>query len=107
MLPESDLMIATSNAQKYEIMDATDKEIVVINIYRDAQFNYCIDRTRMVNAILKEANMTGCRDEHLKYPMSFEHEVNKLIMSIPKECVTSLHCVVTEKNNRLLLGCLC
>ena len=57
MLPEWDLMIATFNAQKYEITNATDKEIVVINIYRDEQFNYWMDQARMVNAILKEAVM--------------------------------------------------
>lgn len=97
MLPELDLMIATFNAQKYEITDATDEEIVAINIYRDAQFNYCMDQARMVNAILKEANMTGCRDEHLHNPMSLEHEVNKVITSILKEFVSLLHCVVTDQ----------
>lgn len=51
----------------------------------------------MVNAILKEANITGCRDEHLHNPMSLEHEVNKVITSIPKEFVSLLHCVVTDQ----------
>ena len=70
MLHEWDLLVATFNAHKYEITDATDKEFVGINIYRDAQFNYYMDQTRMVDAILKEANMTGSRDEHLPYPMT-------------------------------------
>ena len=29
-----------------------------------------MDQSRMVDSILREANMTGSRDEHLPYPLS-------------------------------------
>jgi hypothetical protein len=70
MLHEWDRLVATFNAHKYEITDATNKEFVGINLYHDVDFNYYMDQTRMVNSILKEANMTGSRDEHLPYPIT-------------------------------------
>ena len=70
MMHEWDLIVATFNKHKYEITDATDKEFVGINIYHDEEYNYYMDQSRMVDSILREANMTGSRDEHLPYPLS-------------------------------------
>lgn len=70
MMHEWDLIVVTFNKHKYEITDATDKEFVGINIYRDEEYNYYMDQSRMVDSILREANMTGSRDEHLPYPLT-------------------------------------
>ena len=73
MMHEWDLIVATFNKHKYEITDATDKEFVGINIYHDDEYNYYMDQSRMVDSILREANMTGSRDEHLPYPLSSQN----------------------------------
>ena len=43
----------------------TDKEFVGINITHDEEYNYYMDQTRMI----KEANLTGAKDERLPYPL--------------------------------------
>ena len=45
--------------------DCTDKEFVGITITRDADFNYYMDQTRMITEIIKEAKLTGAKDERL------------------------------------------
>ena len=40
-----------------------------MNIAHDADFNYYMDQTRMISEIVKEANLTGVKDEKLPYPM--------------------------------------
>jgi hypothetical protein len=70
MMHEWDLLVATFNAHNYDITDASDKEFVGINISTDADMNYYMDQTRMVEAILTEAGRKGVRDEHLPYPMT-------------------------------------
>ena len=57
------------NGQKHTVTDDTDKEFVGINITHDADFNYYMDQTRMVSEIVKEANLTGAKDEKLLHPM--------------------------------------
>ena len=61
-------LINTFNRHGYEVTDATDKEFVGIRITRDEDFNYYMDQHRMIDSIIKEANMTGAKDEHLPYP---------------------------------------
>ena len=58
-LDEWDLIIATFNAHKYEITDATDKEFVGIRIQRDEDGTYYMDQHRMIDSIIKEANISG------------------------------------------------
>lgn len=70
MMHEWDLIVVTFNKHKYEITDAADKEYVGINIHHDEEYNYYMDQSRMVDSILREANMTGSRDEHLPYPLT-------------------------------------
>ena len=36
---------------------------------RDADFNYYMDQTRMITEIIKEAKLTGAKDERLPYPI--------------------------------------
>ena len=67
-LDEWDLIIATFNAYKYEVTDATDKEFVGIRIQRDEDGTYYIDQHRMIDSIIKEANISGAKDMHLPYP---------------------------------------
>ena len=67
---EWDLLIATFNAHKYQITDSAGKEFVGVHFYRDENFNYYMDQTRMIESIIKEANVSGCRDEHLPYPLT-------------------------------------
>ena len=49
--------------------DATNKEFVGIHIYHDEHFNYYMDQERMIASIIKEANISGDRDEHIPAPM--------------------------------------
>ena len=67
-LSEWDDLVATFNKYKYEVTDATNKEFVGIHIYHDEDFNYYMDQTRMITAIVAEANMTGAPDAKLPYP---------------------------------------
>ena len=67
-LDEWDLIIATFNAHKYEVTDATDKEFVGIRIQRDEDGTYYMDQHRMIDSIIKEANISGAKDMHLPYP---------------------------------------
>jgi hypothetical protein len=70
MKHEWDLMVATFNAHNYDITDVSDKEFIGMNISTSEDMNYCMDQTRIVEAILTEAGMKGVRDEHLPYPMT-------------------------------------
>ena len=65
---EGDAFVKNFNAHKYTVIDCTDKEFVGINIIRDADFNYYMDQTRMITEIIKEAKLTGAKDERLPYP---------------------------------------
>ena len=67
-LDEWDLIIATFNAHKYEVTDATDKEFVGIRIQRDEDGTYYMDQHRMIDSIIKEANISGAKDMYLPYP---------------------------------------
>ena len=70
LLGEWDKLCNTFNAHKYKVTDCTDKEFVGINITCDSDFNYYMDQARMIDEIVKEANMTGAKDESLPYPLS-------------------------------------
>ena len=65
---EWDSLVATFNKHGYDVTDATEKEFVGIKITRDKDYNYYMDQHRMIDSIIKEANMTGAKDEHLPYP---------------------------------------
>ena len=65
---EWDDLVTTFNKHGYEVTNATDKEFVGIRITRDEDFNYYMDQHGMIDSIIKEANMTGAKDEHLPYP---------------------------------------
>jgi hypothetical protein len=67
---EWDLLIANFNAHKYQINDSAGKEFVGVHFYRDENFNYYMDQTRMIESIIKEAIISDCRDEHLPYPLT-------------------------------------
>lgn len=69
MVHEWDLLVLTFNKHRYEVTDATDKEFVGIHIYHDTHYNYYMDQERMITSIVKEANISGDRDEHLPYPL--------------------------------------
>ena len=64
-----DSLIKNLNAHKYTLTDCTDKEFVGINITHDEDYNYYMDQTRMITEIIKEANLTGAKDERLPYPL--------------------------------------
>ena len=66
---EWDALIKNSNKHKYKVRDCTDKEFVGINITHDDQFNYYMDQTRMITEIIKEAILTGAKEEKLRYPI--------------------------------------
>ena len=40
-----------------------------INITHDVDFNYYMNQTRMITKIIKEAKLTGAKDERLPYPI--------------------------------------
>ena len=64
-----DVLIKNFNKHKYTVTDCTDKEFVGINITHDDHFNYYMDQTRMITEIVKEANLTGAKEDKLPYPM--------------------------------------
>ena len=66
---EWDALIKNFNKHKYTVTDCTDKEFVGINITHDEHYNYYMDQTRMITEIIKEANLTGAKEEKLPYPM--------------------------------------
>ena len=66
---EWDALIKNFNKHKYKVTDCTDKEFVGINITHDDQFNYYMDQTRMITEIIKEAILTGAKEEKLRYPI--------------------------------------
>jgi hypothetical protein len=51
------------------VTDAPEKEFVGIRISHDEDFNYYMDQSRMIDAIVKEANMDGAPDAKLPYPL--------------------------------------
>ena len=65
---EWDAVIQAFNKHGYQVTDATDKEFVGIRIEVDEHYNYYMDQHRMIDLIIKEANITGAKDEHLPYP---------------------------------------
>jgi hypothetical protein len=67
-ISEWKLLVDTFEKHKYKVTDVSDNEFVGINITRDANFNYFMDQTRMINEILAEAHMRNERDERLPYP---------------------------------------
>ena len=67
-LDEWELIIATLNTHKYEVTIATDKEFVGIRISSDEDGTYYMDQHRMIDSIIKEANISGAKDMHLPYP---------------------------------------
>ena len=67
VLHEWDALVKNFNAHKYTVTDCTDKEFVGINITRDADFNYYMGQIRMITEIIKEAKLTGAKDERLPY----------------------------------------
>ena len=69
LLTEWDTLVATFEAHKYRVTDATKNEFVGIRITRDESSNYYMDQARMINEIIKEANITGSPDQKLPYPM--------------------------------------
>ena len=69
LLSEWDLLVATFNRHKYEVTDATNKEFVGIHIYHDEDFNYYMDQSRMIDSIVRDANLQGDPIEKLPYPM--------------------------------------
>jgi hypothetical protein len=68
-LSEWDDLVATFNRHKYAVADATDKEFVGIRLSCDEDFNFYMDQSRMIDAIVQEANMTGAPDAKLPYPL--------------------------------------
>ena len=68
-LSEWDALVKNFNKHKYKVTDCTDKEFVGIRISRDDEYNYFMDQHRMIDDILKELNVTGCKGERLPYPM--------------------------------------
>ena len=71
-LSEWDLLVQTFNAHGYKVTDATDKEFVGIRITVDEGKNYYTDQTRMIEEVLKEANMMNASGEKLPYPINDE-----------------------------------
>ena len=69
VLHEWDALVINFNAHKYTVTDCMDKESVGINITHDADFNYYMDQTRMITEIIKEAKLTGTKDERLLCPI--------------------------------------
>jgi hypothetical protein len=68
LLSEWDQLVTTFNQHRYKVTDATQNEFVGLRITRDTHFNYYMDQTRMIKEIVREANITGAKDEHLPYP---------------------------------------
>ena len=69
VLYEWEALVKNFDAHKYTVTDCTDKEFVGINITHDVDYNYHMDQTRMIMEIIKEANLTGAKDERLPYPL--------------------------------------
>ena len=69
---EWDSLVATFNSHGYQVTDATDKEFVGIKITHDEDFNYYMDQHRMIDSIVKEANIIGASNAHLPYPTTAE-----------------------------------
>ena len=69
VLYEWEALVKNFNAHKYTVTDCTDKEFVGINITHDEDYNYYMDQTHMITEIIKEANLTGAKDERLPYPL--------------------------------------
>jgi hypothetical protein len=68
-MSEWELLLATFNSHKYEITDTAGEEFIGVHFYRDDNFNYYMDQARMLDDILKKANLSGHKGEHLPYPL--------------------------------------
>jgi hypothetical protein len=66
---EWELLLATFNSHKSEITDTVGKEFIGVHFYRDDNFNYYMDQERMLDDILKEANLSENKGEHLLHPL--------------------------------------
>ena len=66
---EWDALIKNFKVHKYAVTDCTDKEFVSIKITYDDNYNYHMDQTRMITAIIKEANFKAAKEEKLPYPL--------------------------------------
>ena len=65
---EWNAVIQAFNKNGYQVTDATDKEFVGIRIEVYEHSNYYMNQHCMIDPIMKEANITGAKDEHLPYP---------------------------------------
>ena len=68
-MDEWKLLVDTFEKHKYKVSDVTDSEFVGIRITRDEQYNYYMDQTRMVEEIVKEAQLSQAKDKKLPYPL--------------------------------------
>ena len=68
-MDEWKLFADTFEQHKYKVSDVTDSEFVGIRVTRDEQYNYYMDQTRMVEAIVKEAQISQAKDKKLPYPL--------------------------------------
>ena len=69
ILYEWEALVKNFKAHKYTVTDCTDKKIAGINITHDEDYDYYMDQTRIITEIIKEANLTGAKDERLPYPL--------------------------------------
>ena len=69
VLHEWDALVKNFNTHKYTVTDCTDKEFVGIIITHDVDFNYYMNQTRMITEIIKEAKLTGAKNERPPYPI--------------------------------------
>jgi hypothetical protein len=59
----------TTSSQHSTVTNATEKEFVGIRITREEDVNYYMDQSRMIDAIVKEANIDGAPGAKLPYPL--------------------------------------
>ena len=67
VLHEWDVLVDNTNVRT--VTDCTNKEFVGIKITHGADFNYCMDQTRIIAEIIKEAKLTEAKDKRLSYPI--------------------------------------
>ena len=68
-MDEWKLLVDTFEKHKYKVSDVTDSEFVGIRITRDEQYNYYMDQTRMVEEIVKEAQLSQAKNKKLPNPL--------------------------------------
>ena len=79
VLHDWDALVKNFNAHNCTVTDCTDKEFVGINITRDQYFNYYMDQAKIITEIIKEAKLTGAKDERLPCPIGI-HTVMILVL---------------------------